>query len=39
MLIKGMRGGDEINKGNTDLLYDAVQSLWAADVETDEDCI
>lgn len=24
---------------NTDLLYDAVQGLWAADVEADENCV
>lgn len=27
------------NQINTDLLYDAVQGLWAADVKTDENCI
>lgn len=26
-------------KNNTDLLYDTVQSLWAADVKADENCI
>lgn len=36
-----MRGRKETatKKKNTDLLYDTVQSLWAADVETDENSI